>query len=68
MVGYVDGEYKDAVVNYTLKNKDIYGQDKTKLKTSETSRYFECGNCGRQIAGGRFALHINKCLERDRRG
>lgn len=67
MDGYVEGDYKDAVINYTLKNKDIYGQDKTKLKTSETSRYFECGNCGRQIAGGRFALHINKCLERDRR-
>lgn len=67
MDGYVEGVYKDAVKNYTLKTKDIYGQDKVKLKTSETSRYFECGNCGRQIAGGRFAQHINKCLERDRR-
>lgn len=44
--------------------KDIYGQDSARLKTAETSRYFECGNCGRQIAGGRFALHISKCLQR----
>lgn len=48
-------------------SKDIYGQDKLKLKSSETSRYFECENCGRKIAGGRFAQHINKCLERKRR-
>ncbi|KAI5969801.1 SGF11 [Candida margitis] len=48
-------------------NKDIFGQDKTKLKTSETSRYFSCENCGRKIAGGRFAQHVNKCLERRRR-
>lgn len=48
-------------------SRDIYGQDKTKLKTSEASRYFECGNCQRKIAGSRFAQHINKCLERDRR-
>lgn len=50
-----------------LASKDIYGQEKVKLKTSEASRYFECGNCGRKIAGSRFAQHINKCLERDRR-
>ncbi|KAK6459566.1 uncharacterized protein RJT20DRAFT_17064 [Scheffersomyces xylosifermentans] len=47
--------------------KDIFGQDKTKLKTSEASRYFSCENCGRKIAGGRFAQHVNKCLERRRR-
>ncbi|CAK7896504.1 SAGA-associated factor 11 [[Candida] anglica] len=44
--------------------KDIYGQDKLKLKSSEGSRYFQCENCGRKIAGGRFAQHINKCLDR----
>lgn len=64
MDAHVDGDFTDPVTNYTLKTKDIYGQDKIKLKSSETSRYFECGNCGRQIAGGRFALHINKCLDR----
>lgn len=59
---------EDAVKNYQIDStKDIYGQGKTKLKQSEASRYFECGNCGRKIAGGRFAQHINKCLERDRR-
>ncbi|OBA20539.1 hypothetical protein METBIDRAFT_43898, partial [Metschnikowia bicuspidata var. bicuspidata NRRL YB-4993] len=47
--------------------KDIFGQEKSKLKGLETSRYFECGNCGRKISGGRFALHINKCFDRDRR-
>ncbi|QBM87632.1 SAGA-associated factor 11 [Metschnikowia aff. pulcherrima] len=47
--------------------KDIFGQEKSKLKGSETSKYLECGNCGRKISGGRFALHINKCLDRDRR-
>lgn len=48
-------------------NKDIFGQDKTKLKANETSRYFSCENCGRKIAGGRFAQHVNKCLERKRK-
>lgn len=55
------------VAGLTGSSKDIYGQDKLKLKTSEASRYFECGNCGRKIAGSRYAQHINKCLERDRR-
>ncbi|KAK6465706.1 hypothetical protein DFJ63DRAFT_333125 [Scheffersomyces coipomensis] len=48
-------------------NKDIFGQDKIKLKTSETSRYFPCENCGRKIAGSRYAQHINKCLDRKRK-
>lgn len=48
-------------------NKDIFGQDKQKLKMTEASRYFMCENCGRKVAGGRFALHVNKCLERKRK-
>lgn len=48
-------------------SKDIYGQDKQKLKMSETSKYFQCENCGRSIAGGRFAQHMTKCLERRRK-
>lgn len=64
----VNGEEVDVVVNKAMNsNRDIYGQEKTKLKTAETSRYFQCDNCGRKIAGGRFALHVNKCLERRRR-
>ncbi|CAI5758135.1 unnamed protein product [Candida verbasci] len=51
----------------TDSSKDIYGQDKMKLKTVESGRYFSCENCGRKIAGGRFAQHINKCLERKRK-
>lgn len=46
---------------------DIYGQDKTKLKTNDGVKYFNCENCGRNISGGRFAQHINKCLERRRK-
>lgn len=66
--GYVGDEYSDSVINYLFNSsKDIYGQDKLKLKNSETSRYFDCANCGRQIAGGRFAQHVNKCLERKKR-
>lgn len=58
----------DVIKNYQINStKDIFGQVKSKLKTSEASRYFLCGNCGRKIAGGRFAQHINKCLERDRK-
>ncbi|OVF07117.1 putative SAGA-associated factor [Clavispora lusitaniae] len=64
---FVEGGYQNVVTNTQMNsNKDIFGQNKTKLKSSETSRYFDCGNCGRQIAGGRFASHMNKCLERDR--
>ncbi|WLF79850.1 SAGA-associated factor [Lodderomyces elongisporus] len=48
-------------------NKDIFGQDRSKLKGIEASRYFSCDNCGRKIAGGRFAQHINKCLDRKRK-
>lgn len=65
-----DGKHatKDVIINEQLNLKnDIYGQDKAKLKSSETSRYFTCDNCGRKIAGGRFAQHMTKCLERKRR-
>lgn len=51
----------------TPPTKDIYGKDKDNLKASEGSRYFQCENCGRNIAASRFAHHIAKCLERLRR-
>ena len=51
--------------NNEIENSTI--QDKSKLKQLETSRYFRCLNCGRNIAGGRFASHISKCLERKRK-
>lgn len=64
----VEGKYNDPLPQAKASaNKDIFGNDKAKLKNSETSRYFDCGNCGRQIAGGRFAQHINKCLDRGKR-
>jgi SAGA-associated factor 11 len=59
------GERDAKAMIYTQSpTKDIYGQDKIKLKNMESARYFPCDNCGRKIAGGRFAAHINKCLER----
>ncbi|CCE85755.1 Piso0_005382 [Millerozyma farinosa CBS 7064] len=48
-------------------NKDIFGHDKQKLKSSEISKYFPCDNCGRSIAAGRLSQHMSKCLERKRR-
>lgn len=52
----------------TKSSVDIYGNDKLKLKMAEASRYFTCDTCGRKIAGGRFAQHVHKCLERKNRG
>ncbi|CUM67610.1 uncharacterized protein PRCAT00005310001 [Priceomyces carsonii] len=61
-------QVKSVILNTTVgSNKDIYGQDKEKLKAAETSKYLQCENCGRKIAGGRFAQHTNKCLDRARR-
>ncbi|KAG4407299.1 hypothetical protein JTP64_002834 [Candida tropicalis] len=48
-------------------SKEFLNQDKIKLKQIETSKYFQCNNCGRNIAGVRFAQHINKCLDRKRK-
>lgn len=63
-----DNDKGSILISDTVSStKDIYGQDKQKLKTSETSKYFLCENCGRSIAGGRFAQHIMKCLERKRK-
>lgn len=47
--------------------RDIFGQDKLKLKATEAARYFGCENCGRKIAGGRYAQHMAKCLDRRRK-
>lgn len=37
--------------------EDMYGIEK-----SSEPRYFECLNCGRKIAGSRFAAHLERCL------
>lgn len=37
--------------------QDMYGNEK-----SGEVRYFECLNCGRKIAGSRFAAHMERCL------
>ncbi|GMM57474.1 SAGA histone acetyltransferase complex subunit [Maudiozyma humilis] len=37
---------------------DIHGQP----KTQESSRYFLCKNCGREISANRFAAHLERCL------
>lgn len=57
----------ESTINFSQDpNKDIFGQDKSKLKSMDSSRYFVCENCRRKIAGGRFAQHVNKCLTRTR--
>jgi SAGA-associated factor 11 len=38
--------------------KDIFGSE----KVSDSSHLFECRNCGRKVAGNRFAQHIDRCL------
>lgn len=58
---------EDPLIKEHKATTDIFNQDKTKLKSNDTNRYFTCENCGRNISGGRFAQHINKCLERRRR-
>ena len=60
-------ESKLWVEDHADPSKDINGQDKQKVKASVSSRYFQCDKCKRQIAGGRFAQHITKCLERRRK-
>lgn len=60
-------EIKLWVEDHENPSKDINGQDKQEVKASESSRYFQCEKCKRQIAGGRFAQHITKCLERRRK-
>lgn len=50
-----------------LATTDIFGNNQQKVKLSDSARYFECAQCGRKIAGTRYAQHISKCLERRRR-
>ncbi|KAH3669287.1 hypothetical protein OGAPHI_001408 [Ogataea philodendri] len=55
------GENGSAVdvgrVNFVRNGKDIFGKN-----TASGDSYFQCLNCDRKIAGGRFAAHIDKCL------
>lgn len=48
------------VVYLRDKVKDVYGNDG--LRVVDGGRYFDCGNCGRKVAGSRFASHIDRCL------
>ncbi|OMP02453.1 SAGA complex, Sgf11 subunit [Corchorus olitorius] len=42
---------------------DIFGQ----THPSVASEVFECMNCGRSIAAGRFAPHLEKCMGKGRK-
>lgn len=53
-------------IRHHSESTDIYNQEKGKLKANDIAKYFNCENCGRNISGGRFAQHINKCLERNK--
>lgn len=50
-------EVKDRIKWVKVSGKDIYGNEKP-----TDVRYFGCMNCGRKIAGTRFAAHIERCL------
>lgn len=53
-----DKRVTDRVILNETKGKDVFGND----KISDSSIYFSCPNCSRNIAGSRFANHINRCL------
>lgn len=36
-------------------------------KLQESSQYFLCQNCGREISANRFAAHLQRCLNRGSR-
>ncbi|CCC69225.1 hypothetical protein NCAS_0C02350 [Naumovozyma castellii] len=44
-------------------NLDINGQP----KRQESSQYFHCVNCGREISANRFAAHLQRCYSRGSR-
>ncbi|CAB4256624.1 similar to Saccharomyces cerevisiae YPL047W SGF11 Integral subunit of SAGA histone acetyltransferase complex [Maudiozyma barnettii] len=33
-------------------------------KAQESSKYFTCKNCGREVSANRFAAHLERCLGR----
>ncbi|CUS24418.1 LAQU0S16e01266g1_1 [Lachancea quebecensis] len=37
-------------------------------KQQESSIYFHCDNCSRDVSVNRFAAHVERCLTRGRRG
>ena len=53
-----DKQIKERFIFNKGNSKDIFGND----KVSDNSVYFVCTNCNRNIAGSRFANHINRCL------
>lgn len=50
-------EVKGRVMWVKQPGKDIYGNEKP-----TDVQYFKCTNCGRKVAGTRFAAHIERCL------
>lgn len=54
---------KDVYQNALTDNGHLMG-DKAALfaPTNGTDTYFRCANCQREIAGSRFAAHIDKCF------
>lgn len=45
-------------------NLDIQGMP----KQQESSLYFHCDHCNRDVSVNRFAAHVERCLSRGRRG
>lgn len=50
-------EINNRVKHVHISGRDVYGNEK-----ATDTRYFQCSNCGRNIAGVRFAAHIVRCL------
>ncbi|SCU77503.1 LAMI_0A01376g1_1 [Lachancea mirantina] len=58
--------YGDEVKPYyhdDLGKTDILGRP----KQQDSSIYFHCENCNRDVSANRFAAHIERCLSRGRR-
>lgn len=54
---------KDLYVNALNDNKKLLGTKANAIVIgSAQDTYFECSNCGRNIAGSRFSGHIDKCF------
>lgn len=65
---------KQQLLNARYQNLSPYRHDDTgkldingKPKLQESSRYFNCKNCSREISANRFAAHLERCLSRGNR-
>lgn len=54
---------RDVYENAFEQNSKLMGDKASSFASANANDiYFRCSNCQREIAGGRFAAHIDKCL------